>query len=101
MLRRQSDVRNGVRQVRPTPNGLLKSLEIGPRLEFVVNFGRIEERADRVRSEVRRGPHELAGKLPVGKIIALQFDEVSFRIPVIKRHCKPVIEAERRLDATL
>ena len=48
--------------------------------EGVVDTGRIEENADWIFRELRRGAHVLCRKLPVGKDIVLEFDEIAFRV---------------------
>jgi hypothetical protein len=60
------------------------------------NQVRIKKRTDRVALEILRCAHPFRRKVPVGKIIDLQFDEVLVRIGVIERCSQSVVEANLR-----
>ena len=69
----------------------------GSGLERVLDALRIKKRSNRIRGKIRRGAHPLRGKIPVGKRVALQFDEIALWILVVKRNRQSVIETKCRL----
>ena len=64
-------------------NVFLQSPEFGTGLEALVDARRIENHADRIFGECPGRPHVLGRKIPIGKIVALQFDVVTLRFTFI------------------
>ena len=76
-LRRQSDIWNLLRQVPAGANIFAQSPEIVAGLEAFVDTRRVEKHTDRIFGKCSGRPHVLGRKLPIGKIVALQFDVYS------------------------
>lgn len=57
----------------------LQLFEISAGLECLVDAGWIKEGANRIGGKVWRSPHPLSGKLPIGKIVALQLNKMSVK----------------------
>ena len=67
--------------------------EFGASLEAIVDAGGIEEGADWIGFEVGRGAHPFARFFPIGVGVALELNEVVFRILVVDRYGHAVVEA--------
>ena len=100
-LRRQSDARNLLGQIMARTNFFQQGAEIGAGFEALVDARRIEEYADRIFGECSGRPHVLGRQLPIGKIVALQFNVVGLGVLIVDRDRQAMIDAERRLDAGL
>src|SRR6516225_9809793 len=99
---RQTDMGgHGIRQVFASPHRLLQGAEIGAGLELVVYYSQIEKRPNRVFGKLSGRPYKLAGLVPVAERVALQLDEIAFRVLVVERNRYFVVETECGLDAFL
>lgn len=97
--RRQADIRDGIGQESAGIDRFLQCLEIGAGLESLIHAGWIKKDPDWICSKLRGTSHEFSRKPPIGKVVALQFNEVALGVLVVERHRHPMIEAECRLEA--
>src|ERR1700722_20152359 len=92
---------NGIGQVFSGTHRFLQGREHGAGLELAVYRGWIKKRSNRVVGKLGGRSHELAGIAPVTKGVALQLDEIAFRVLVVQRNRYFMVEAECGLDAFL